>query len=62
MGNFNEIQSGMPDLGKTYWQDLKKQENADNSVADIVNMNCKSIFKAGETGKNSKTNPSIFND
>ena len=39
MGNFNEIQSGMPDLGKTYWQDLKQQDNADNSVSDIVNMN-----------------------
>jgi len=60
MGGFNEIQNGMPDLGKTYWQDLKQQESADNSVSDIVNANCRSIFKPEDLHKNIKQNTSIF--
>lgn len=57
MGKFNEIQTGMPDLGKTYWQDLKT-ETEHNSVADIVKMNCQTIFSSENTNLNIK--PSIF--
>ncbi|MBR6099109.1 hypothetical protein IKP85_05115 [bacterium] len=60
MGQFNEIQQGMPDLGKNYWQDLKKSESEENSVADIVKMNCQTIFNPEDTTKNIK--PSIFDN
>lgn len=57
MGKFNEIQQGMPDLGKTYWQDLKPEVET-NSVANIVKMNCQTIFDSQNTSINIK--PSIF--
>lgn len=63
MGNFNEYQQGMPDLGKTYWQDLKSKENKDNSsVNKIVEMNCKTIFSPEDFKNISTFNPSIFNE
>lgn len=60
MGNFNEIQKGIPDLGKTYWQDLKTSEPDNNSVSDIVKMNCQTIFNTETLNKDIK--PSIFNN
>jgi len=45
MGNFNEYQHGMPDLGKNYWQDLYSKDVKDtNTLNKIVEMNCKTIF------------------
>lgn len=60
MSNFNEYQNGMPDLGKTYWQDLKSNEQKENnSLNSLVEMNCKTIFE--EDSKNVRiNNPSIF--
>ena len=60
MGSFNEIQKGTPDLGSTYWQDLKKTETAENKVEDIVKMNCQTIFNSEDSNIHSKNNPSIF--
>ena len=60
MGNFNEIQKGMPDLGKTYWQDLKNKNKEENPVSEIVEMNCQTIFEAENSLINKKQNPSIF--
>jgi hypothetical protein len=61
MGNFNEIQNGMPDLGKTYWQDLKNEETSENEVSEIVKMNCQTIFDPNNALKNT-IKPSIFNE
>jgi hypothetical protein len=61
MGNFNEIQKGMPDLGKTYWQDLKNEETSENEVSEIVKMNCQTIFDPNNNLTNTKK-PSIFNE
>lgn len=58
MGKFNEIQQGIPDLGKTYWQELSKTEQETNLVPDIVKMNCQTIFSSETTNINIK--PSIF--
>ncbi len=60
MGNFNEIQKGLPDLGKTYWQDLRNEEDSENEVSEIVKMNCQTIFDPNNTSTHSKK-PSIFN-
>lgn len=60
MGNFNEIQKGMPDLGKTYWQDLKNQTDEDNPSIDIVKMNCETIFDTDKNIKKPKNKSSIF--
>ena len=61
MGNFNEIQKGMPDLGSTYWQDLKNEETSENEVSDVVEMNCQiTIFDPNKSLKSS-VKPSIFN-
>lgn len=60
MGNFNEIQKGVPNLGTTYWQEINKEkQNSDNSVSDIVEMNCQTIFDPKENLLQAK-NPSIF--
>ena len=58
MGNFNEIQKGMPDLGKTYWQEFKEQGTENSSVVDIVKINCQTIFNPDD--KSIKMKPSIF--
>ena len=60
MGSFNEIQKGLPDLGKTYWQDLKNAEPEENPMREIVEMNCQTIFDSENTMINKKRNPSIF--
>ncbi len=61
MGNFNEIQQGLPDLGKSYWNDLKQKDTKDNSVSKIVEINCQTIFSP-EDSKNIHGKPSIFNE
>ena len=61
MSSFNEIQKGLPELGKTYWQDLKGQKD-DNTDVDIVKMNCRTIFSKENNPSNVKTNKSIFID
>ncbi len=62
MGNFNEIQKGMPDLGKTYWQDLKNEEASENELSEVVKMNCQiTIFDPNNALKNT-IKPSIFNE
>ena len=61
MGNFNEIQQGRPDLGKTYWQELKAEESKENnSLNQIVEMNCKTIFSPEDFKNITTYNPSIF--
>ena len=60
MGSFNEIPKGLPDLGKTYWQDLRNQESDDNEMQEIVDMNCQTIFDSENSLINRKQNPSIF--
>ncbi len=62
MGNFNEIQKGIPDLGKTYWNDLKQNEAKDNSLAKIVEVNCRTIFDSPEDIPDFPAKPSIFNE
>lgn len=59
MGNFNEIQKGIPHLDANYWQDLRHEET-EESEPNIVNMNCQTIFNPDELPKNVKINPSIF--
>jgi len=59
MSSFNEIQKGLPDLGKTYWQDLKGQQD-DNTEVDIVKMNCQTIFSEENNLSGIKNNKSIF--
>ncbi len=63
MGNFNEYQQGTPDLGKNYWQEFRMQEkNESNSVNNIVEMNCKTIFSPEDLRNITTYNPSIFNE
>ena len=50
----------MPELGQTYWQDLKKSESEENSVADIVKKNCQTIFNPDDITRSIK--PSIFDN
>ena len=59
MGNFNEIQKGMPHLDKNYWQELKNT-GSENDETSIVELNCQTIFNPDELPKNIKINPSIF--
>lgn len=59
MSDFNEVQKGLPDLGKTYWQDIKERETDETPVADIVKINCQTIFNPEEKVKNI-IKPSIF--
>ncbi len=60
MGNFNEYQNGMPDLGKTYWQDIKSNDRKETtSLNNLVEINCQTIFSE-ETKNISNTNHSIF--
>jgi len=60
MGNFNEYQNGMPDLGKTYWQDIKSTEKKEtSSLNNLVEINCQTIFSE-DTKNISNTNQSIF--
>ena len=61
MGNFNEIQKGIPHLDNNYWQDFKKGETEENE-AGIVSLNCQTIFNPAELSKNIKINPSIFKE
>ena len=60
MGSFNEIQKGLPELSKTYWQDLKNNESEENPMRDIVEMNCNTIFDAENILINKNQKPSIF--
>lgn len=63
MGNFNEYQKGLPDLGKTYWQDLKSAGSKENSsVNKIVEMNCKNIFHPDDLKNITTFKPSIFSE
>ncbi len=57
MGQFNEIQKGIPDLGKNYWQELQ-QDSEENSSSDIIKLNCQTIFNSEKI--NLKCNKSIF--
>lgn len=58
MGQFNEIQKGVPDLGKNYWQELHQPDTEENQDSDIVDLNCQTIFNAEKI--NIKNNQSIF--
>lgn len=60
MGNFNEYQQGLPDLGKNYWQDIKAESKESNSVNNIVELNCKTIFSPEDFKNITTYNPSIF--
>ena len=60
MGNFNEIQKGMPDLGKTYWQELHNNNSEKTEETDIVKMNCQTIFDPAEKIKLKVKNNSVF--
>ncbi len=62
MTDFNEYQNGLPDLGRTYWQDLKSGEQTEkNSLNNLVEINCKTIFDEDSKHFNIK-NPSIFKE
>ena len=56
MGQFNEIQKGVPDLGKNYWQE--QHQKSDETESDIIELNCQTIFNSKNI--NLKNNPSIF--
>lgn len=58
MGQFNEIQKGIPDLGKNYWQELNKTDTDESSNSYIVQLNCQTIFNTKKI--NFKNNNSIF--
>ena len=58
MGQFNEIQKGVPDLWKNYWQELHQPNAEENQDSDIVDLNCQTIFNAEKI--NIKNDQSIF--
>jgi len=59
MGNFNEIQKGIPHLDSNYWQEFK-HETAEENEPNIVNLNCQTIFNQDEVISKKNINPSIF--